>query len=80
MTVAHDELTIEGERKIETEEKKEGFYRTERSYGGFYRHIVLPEHVKAEEAKATFKNGVLEVAMPVIPVPEVTKRTLEIQG
>jgi hypothetical protein len=42
--------------------------------------IVLPEHVKAEAAKATFKDGVLEIAIPVIPVPEVTKRTLEIQG
>lgn len=80
VAVAHDELTIEGERKMEKEEKKEGFYRTERSYGGFYRRIPLPEHVKAEAAKATFKNGVLEIEMPAIPVPEVKKRTLEIQG
>jgi HSP20 family protein len=80
VTVVHDELTIEGERKIEKEEKKEGFYRTERSYGGFYRSIALPEHLKAEAAKATFKNGVLEIEIPTIPVPEVKKRTLEIQG
>lgn len=80
VAVAHDELTIEGERKMEKEEKKEGFYRTERSYGGFYRRIPLPEHVKAEAAKATFKNGVLEIEMPTIPVPEVKKRTVEIQG
>ena len=80
VTVVHDELTIEGERKIERDERKEGFYRTERSYGGFYRRIPLPEHVKAEAAKATFKNGVLEIDMPTIPIPEATKRTLEIQG
>src|SRR6478672_1111786 len=31
IAVTHDELTIEGERKLETEEQKEqGFYRTER--------------------------------------------------
>ena len=79
--VTHDELTIEGERKTETEEKKEqGFYRTERTYGSFYRRIGIPEHVKAEDAVAAFKNGVLEIEMPAIPVPEVKKRTVEIKG
>jgi HSP20 family protein len=78
--VVHDELTIEGERKLEKEETKEGFYRTERTYGAFYRRIPLPEYVRAEAALATFKNGVLEVAIPTIPVPEVKKRTVEIQG
>ena len=80
VTVVHDALAIEGERKFEKEEKKEGFYRTERQYGTFYRRIALPEHLKAEAAKATFKNGVLEIEIPTIPVPEVKKRTLEIQG
>jgi HSP20 family protein len=79
--VTHDELTIEGERKVETEEKKEeGFYRTERTYGKFYRRITIPEHVKAENAVAAFKSGVLEIEMPAIPVPEVKKRTVEIKG
>jgi HSP20 family protein len=78
--VTADELTIEGERKFEKEEKKEGFYRTERTYGTFYRRIVLPEHVKAEAAVATFKDGVLEIEMPTLPIPEVNKRTLEIKG
>ncbi len=78
--VVHDELTIEGERKLEKEGTTEGVYRTERNYGAFYRRIPLPEYVKAEAAQATFKNGVLEVAIPTIPVPEVKKRTLEIQG
>jgi HSP20 family protein len=78
--VIHDELTIEGERKFEMEETKEGIYRTERNYGAFYRRIPLPEYVKAEAAQATFKNGVLEVAIPTIPVPEMKRRTVEIQG
>ena len=65
----HDELTIEGERKVEKEEKEEGLYRTERTYGRFFRRIGIPEHVKAEGAVALFKNGVLEIEMPAIPVP-----------
>ena len=78
--VTHDDLTIEGERKLEKEEKEEGLYRTERTYGRFFRRIWIPEHVKAENAVAAFKNGVLEIEMPAIPVPEVKKRAVEITG
>ncbi len=80
IAVTHDELTIEGERTFEKEEKEKGFYRTERTYGRFFRRIEIPEHVKAEAAVATFKNGVLEIEMPAIPIPEVKKRTVEIKG
>jgi HSP20 family protein len=78
--VTHDELTIEGERKLETEDKADGLHRTERTYGRFYRRIWIPEHVKAENAVAAFKDGVLEIVMPAIPIPEVKKRAVEIQG
>ena len=78
--VTHDELTIEGERKLAKEENEEGFYRTERTYGTFYRRIAIPEHVKGEAATATFKDGVLEIEMPTIPLPEAKKRTVEIKG
>ena len=78
--VTHDELTIEGERKFEKEETKQGLYRSERTYGSFFRRISIPDHVKAEDALATFKNGVLEIEMPAIPIPEAKKRTVEIKG
>ena len=78
--LTHDELTIEGERKFEKEEKEEGFYRSERIYGEFSRRIAIPEHVKAESAVATFKDGVLVIEMPTLPVPELKKRMLEIKG
>jgi HSP20 family protein len=73
-----DMLTISGERKEEKEEKREGFYRSERSYGSFYREIPLPEGAKTEEAAATFRNGVLEITMPV-PKVETFTRKLEIK-
>ena len=56
-------LTIEGERRAEQEEKREGFYRSERSYGRFYRRLPLPEGVDASDANATFNSGVLEITM-----------------
>lgn len=70
-------LILKGERKREKEEKGEGFFRTERTYGSFYRTIPLPEGVKSAEAKATVIDGVLEVKMPMAKV-ESARRRLEI--
>lgn len=56
-------LIIEGERKVEEDVKKDGFHRTERTYGTFFRSLTLPEGVKLDKAEATFKDGVLEVMM-----------------
>ena len=77
VTDAH--LAISGERKRETEEKKEQFYRCEREYGSFYREVPLPEGVKLEDVKATFADGVLEVSVPLPPRPEAKVRKVEIQ-
>ena len=72
-----DAITISGERRNENEEQREGYYRSERSYGSFYRQIPLPEGVNAEDAQATFRNGVLEVTMKA-PQLQSHKRRLEI--
>jgi HSP20 family protein len=57
-------LTISGERRQEAVEDREGYYRSERSYGRFFRSIPLPEGVDADRVEASFKNGVLEVTLP----------------
>jgi HSP20 family protein len=77
--VSEGELIIQGERKEEKEQKEKGYYACERSYGAFYRAVPLPEGVKADEAKATFKDGVLEIAMPAAKAPEKHGRQLEIK-
>src|SRR5688572_12166327 len=71
-------LTISGERKEEKEEKREGYYRSERSYGSFFRQIPLPEGAKTDTAKAEFTGGVLEITMQA-PAREPQKRQLEIK-
>ena len=65
--VRDDAIAIQGERRQEKEEKRRGFYRSERTYGSFYREIPLPDGAAAEQAKASFRNGVLEVTMPAPP-------------
>jgi HSP20 family protein len=71
-------LTIEGDRKREVETKGEGYFRSERSYGTFYRSIPLPEGAKVDQVQATFKNGVLEVTLP-LAVPEKTAKAVDVK-
>jgi HSP20 family protein len=78
--IAGNGITIEGERKQEEKEQGEGYYRSERSYGKFYRTLPLPDGVDAEDASATFRNGVLEVTMPAPKRTERKSRRLEIAG
>jgi HSP20 family protein len=75
-----DSLVIRGERKSEREEDEEGYYRSERSYGSFYRRIPLASGVKAEEANADFRNGVLEITMPAPKRTEAKRRQIDIRG
>ena len=74
-----DAIAIEGERRSEQEENREGFYRSERSYGKFYRRLPLPEGVKAGNANATFNNGVLEVTMEAPKLESGKAKRLEIR-
>src|SRR5579859_6639830 len=57
-------LTISGERKSEHEERREGYYRIERSSGAFSRSLTLPEGVDPQLVRASFDRGVLEVHVP----------------
>ena len=63
-------LTLSGERTVEHEAKKEGFYRLERGTGHFSRSLTLPDGVDADRIAAAFEHGVLEVR---IPKPEERK-------
>ena len=63
-------LTVSGDRKVEHESSREGFYRVERASGAFRRSLTLPEGVKLDDIAASFDKGVLEVR---IPKPEERK-------
>ncbi|MGE3920921.1 MAG: Hsp20/alpha crystallin family protein [Gammaproteobacteria bacterium] len=57
-------LCIEGERKLEKEEKNKKFHRIERSYGSFMRSFTLPDNADENNIHAEFKDGLLTVRLP----------------
>lgn len=73
ITVTADMITLKGETKHEEEQKERNYYYRELVYGTFMRTLKLPVAVKGAEAKAVYKDGVLEVTIPktatVKPVP-----------
>jgi HSP20 family protein len=77
--VTNEGILLEGERRYEHQENQGGVYRSERSYGSFRRLVPLPEGANAEDAEATFKNGVLEITMQA-PQQQARGRQIEIRG
>jgi HSP20 family protein len=57
-------LTLRGERKHETEVKRDHYHRQERAYGSFQRSFWLPTMVNVDNVQASFKDGVLELRLP----------------
>ena len=57
-------LTVRGERKLEREDRREGYHRIERRYGAFARSFTLPPTLEADKATAEQKNGVLRIFVP----------------
>ena len=61
-------LTIEGERKTETEDKDKQFHRVERSYGRFVRSLNVGTNVDSSKIRASYKDGVLQLNVPKVEV------------
>lgn len=57
-------LRIKGKREKAEEITEDDYHYWERSFGAFSRTIELPVPIKTEAARATFKDGVLEVRLP----------------
>lgn len=62
--ISNNNIIIRGETKQEKEEKTENIYRSEFRYGKFLRTIPLPSEIKSDEAKASFKEGILKINAP----------------
>jgi HSP20 family protein len=63
VTIQDGMLTVQGERKMQKEEKGKKFHRVERSYGSFVRSFRIPDNADENSVKAEFKDGMLNVTL-----------------
>ncbi|GAB4244945.1 MAG: Hsp20/alpha crystallin family protein [Deltaproteobacteria bacterium] len=72
-------VTLSGEKKKEEKIEKKNYVRIERSCGSFARTIALPAEVVTEKARATFKDGVLEIRAPKTPEAAGRSRKITVE-
>ena len=79
MTVAEGMLRIHAERRQEEKTEREGYLRQELRQGTFSRSLPLPKGVTEADITAGYKQGILEirVPMPKVTEPETTKVPVE---
>ncbi len=80
VSVSNDMLTVKGEKKVERQEEKKGYYLSERSYGAIWRSIPLPPGVDSEKAEASFRNGVLTIRLPKTPEAEAKVKRITVKA
>jgi HSP20 family protein len=79
--ILEDAVVLQGEKHHERQEddQERGLYRSEWTYGRFYREIPLPPGARQADATARFERGVLEITVPV--QQDVARpRRLQIEG
>ncbi len=64
ISISNDLITIKGKREMEETVKDEDYFYQECYWGSFSRSIILPMEVKADQAKAELKNGILTIVLP----------------
>ncbi|MBL6750220.1 MAG: Hsp20/alpha crystallin family protein [Nevskia sp.] len=80
VTMDHGALTIRGKRASEKKEEKDGWLRTERFSGEFYRRLMLPDTADAEHVDASTEKGVLEITIPKRPAAQAKRVEVKTQA
>ena len=80
VSLTDDLLTVKGEKKVEREDTRKGYYLSERSWGAFHRAIPLPPGVDSEKAEAVFRNGVLTVKLPQSAEARARVRRIDVKA
>ncbi|HEY9897791.1 MAG TPA: Hsp20/alpha crystallin family protein [Pantanalinema sp.] len=78
ITSTENTLTLKGETSRETEVNEENYHRSERRFGSFVRTIELPSPINPEQAKASFKDGVLTIHAPL--AAGATPKRIAVEG
>ncbi len=79
ITLQDNILTIEGEKKKETEQKEKNYFRSERMHGSFKRCFTLPDQVDSEKVEAKFENGMLNIQLKKIEQKVKSEKVIELK-
>lgn len=79
LTVADGMLRINAERRIEDRTEDKGYLRHELRVGSMSRTLPLPEGVSESDIAATYKDGILEIRVPVPERPQAEPTKIEIK-
>lgn len=74
--ISGETLTVKGRRETEATTNAAGYVQVERTWGGFQRAFSLHVPIKSDQAKATYKDGVLSIHVP--KADEATPKRVEI--
>jgi HSP20 family protein len=74
VSVAGDRLTIAAHREQREESKTDRGFRSEFHYGAFRRTVPLPPGTTADDVKASYDDGILEVRVPIDRAKAATAR------
>ena len=66
ISITKDMVTIKGHRMQEEKTKSSDYYHRELYWGSFSRSIILPADIDSDNSKASIKNGVLTIKLPII--------------
>jgi HSP20 family protein len=80
ISVLGDTVRVRGERREERQEGGEGqrWLMREQRYGSFERAVRLPSSVKADQANAEFRDGILTITLP--KTEEAKERRIPVRG
>ncbi|MEK6551971.1 MAG: Hsp20/alpha crystallin family protein [Bacteroidota bacterium] len=79
ITLQDNILTIEGEKKNETEQKEKNYFRSERIHGSFKRCFTLPDLVDSEKVEAKFEDGMLNIQLKKIEQKVKSEKVIELK-
>jgi HSP20 family protein len=79
VNISGDTITISGEKKTEEKVERKDFYHLERSVGSFTRKFRIPVGTQTDKAKASFKDGVLEIRIPKTAAAKEKVKKITIQ-
>lgn len=80
LSLKDDVLTLSGEKKEQTEEKKQGYHFSERRFGSFRRSFRLPDDVDQDKIEANFKKGVLIITLPKNPEAAKDEKKIDVKA